>query len=116
MNQTLAKMTLTVLAVPLCAPAHATVLATSTRVLSIDTAGLVPINDAGNTALAFTTSADRQKLLVIHYIANCYTNGNNKIQITVDTADTSPNSTPIMFCSVNNDGDRSTVAASRQDI
>ena len=95
--------------------AGATVLATSTRVLSVDTAGLLPINDAGNTALAFTTSADRQKV-VITFSANCYTNGYVTIRITVDGANTNPNSPTILLCTVNNDGSWSTVAASRQAV
>jgi hypothetical protein len=75
----------------------------------------LPLNDAGKTALAFKTSADRQRV-VITYNANCYTNGYVKIQITVDGANTNPNSPEIMFCSVNNDGSWSTVAASRQAV
>jgi hypothetical protein len=103
------------LAMLVCVPVQATVLATSTRVLSIDATGLLPLNDAGKTALAFKTSADRQKV-VITYNANCYTNGYVKIRITVDGANTNPNSTGIIFCGVNNDGSWSTVSASRQAV
>ena len=84
-------------------PARADVLATSTRGTNITTVGLLPLNEAGNTAVAFTTTADRQKV-VITYNADCYTGGPLYVSITVDGAATYPRSGGILLCTSNGGG------------
>ncbi|MFO1039555.1 MAG: hypothetical protein U1E45_22140 [Geminicoccaceae bacterium] len=96
-------------------PVRADILATSTRATNITTLGLLPLNEAGNTALAFTTSADRQKV-VITYNADCYTKGPLFIDMTVDGARTNPNSGGIVLCSSNTTPNLEFVSAIRQVV
>jgi hypothetical protein len=119
MMRRMSKLALAVVGVSLASVIASTdvkaeILASTARVASVYNQGFVPVTEAGNTSLLFSTSVLKQKVLVT-YTATCETNyySSLSLQIYVDGQVTNPKGSAILCGS---DYYPVTVSASRSAV